>query len=49
MSKSLAILTTENTSSHRMETLTAMRAEVIKAMDAEITRQYYASWFKVQQ
>jgi conjugal transfer/entry exclusion protein len=49
MSKSLAILTTETTASHRMEALTAMRTEVIKAMDAEITRQYYAPWFKVQQ
>jgi hypothetical protein len=49
MSKSLAILTTETTGTHRMESLTAMRAEVIKAMDAEITRQYYAPWFKVQQ
>jgi hypothetical protein len=49
MSKALLILTTENTSSHRMETLTAMRTEVIKAMDAEITQQYYAPWFKVQQ
>jgi hypothetical protein len=49
MSKSLAILTTETTSTHRMEALTAMRAEVIKAMDAEITRQYYAPWFQVQQ
>jgi conjugal transfer/entry exclusion protein len=49
MSKALLILTTETTSSHRMETLTAMRTEVIKAMDAEITRQYYAPWFKVQQ